>query len=249
MPLSQVFKDSRKKLQDSSQTLCRALGLNVLFSFFVFLRYQTVGKGHTEKTKIAVRRSRTTALLRALIHIIPVGVALWEIVLNWNTYFVGYGVYNLAYYQFGAKVHEIAIQASLSAVIFSYVSYELMLGDGIPFGALFSGLQISQVSYLWSMEFWGTVSSRNISSKNKLRLLLVVTASIFLAAVTGPSSAILLVPRLDYWPAGSTHVWINVTSDTLWPSRLGSILFSFKVCVICTNRLLALMHPTCRSSA
>ena len=207
-----ALKGSRETLRDSSKTLCRALGLNVLFSCFMFLRYQTVGKGYTEQTKIAVRRSRTTALLRALIHVIPVGAALWEIGLNWNTYFVGYDVYNLAYYQFGAKIHEIAIQASLSAVIFSYVRYELILGDGIPFGALFSGLQISQASYLWSMEFWGTLSSRNISSKKKLRLLFVVTASVLLAAVSGPSSAILLVPKLDYWPAGSTHIWILVVS-------------------------------------
>lgn len=218
MHVSQVLESFRKQLQDGSKTLFRALGLNVISTFFRFLRYQTVGKGYTEQTKVAIRRNRTTALLRALIHIIPVGVALWEIVLNWNTYFVGYDIYNLAYYQFGAKMHEIAIQASLSAVIFSYVRYELMLGDGIPFGALFSGLQISQASYLWSMEFWGTICSCTISSKRKLRLLVVVTTSIFIAAVTGPSSAILLVPRLDYWPAGSTNIWINITADNLWPS-------------------------------
>ena len=232
MHLSRIVKDPWKLLQDSSKTLCRALGLNVLSSFFAFLRHKTVGKGYTEQTKIAIRKSRTTALLRALIHFIPVGVALWEIVLNWNTYFVGYDVYNLAYYQFGAKVHEIAIEASLSAVIFSYVRYELMLGDGIPFGALFSGLQISQASYLWSMEFWGTITSRNISRASKLRLLAVVTASIFLATVTGPSSAILLVPRLDYWPAGSTQIWINVTSDNLWPSRLVNLFPDNSICIL-----------------
>lgn len=249
MALSQVMKRPRKLLQDSSQTLCRALGLNVIFSFFVFLRHKTVGKGYTEPTKIAIRRSRTTALLRALIHIVPVGVALWEIVLNWNTYFVGYAIYNQAYYQFGAKIHEIAIEASLSAVIFSYVRYELMLGDGIPFGALFSGLQVSQASYLWSMEFWGTVCSKNISLKSKLRLLVVVTASVFLAAVAGPSSAILLVPRLDYWPAGSTHIWINVTSDSLWPSRSVNPVLSLNACDIDADHLLALMLLSCRSNA
>ena len=249
MPFSQVLKSSRKQLQASSKTLCRALGLNVLFSFFMFLRYQTMGKGYTEQTKIAVRRSRTTALLRALIHVIPVGVALWEIVLNWNTYFVGYDIYNFAYYQFGAKVHEIAIEASLSAVIFSYVRYELMLGDGIPFGALFSGLQISQASYLWSMEFWGTISSRTISSKSKLCLLSVVTVSIFLAAVSGPSSAILLVPRLDYWPAGSTHIWINITSESLWPSRSGNLLLALKTYIIYTDRPLVLIYRTCQRNA
>ena len=40
-------------------------------------------------------------------------------------------------------MHEIAIEASLSGVIFSCVRYELLLGDGIPFGALFSGLQVA----------------------------------------------------------------------------------------------------------
>lgn len=235
MPSFQALQRLMKQLKEGSKTLCRALGLNVIFSFFTFLRYQTVGKGYTEQTKVAIRRSRTTALLRALIHIVPVTVALWEIVLNWNTYFVGYDVYNLIYYQFGAKLHEIAIQASLSAVIFSYVRYELMLGDGIPFGALFSGLQISQVSYLWSMEFWGTVSSSSISTKSKLCLLSVVTASIFLAAVTGPSSAILLVPRLDYWPAGSTNIWINVTSDSLWPARSANLFLNVNTYLDCAD--------------
>lgn len=170
-------------------------------------------------------------------------VALWEIVLNWNIYFVGYYSYNLAYYQFGAKLHKITIQASLSAVIFSYVRYELVLGDGIPFGALFSGLQISQASYLWSMEFWGTITSKTISLQNKLRLLSVVTASVFIAAVTGPSSAILLVPRFDYWPAGSTNVWINITSDSLWPTRCASISQSTAVI---TDHVLAPIRPTCQ---
>lgn len=101
MPLSQAMKRVKKLLQDSSKTLFRALGLNVIFSLFVFLRHKTVGKGYTEPTKIAIRSSRTAALLRALIHIFPVGVALWLIALNWNTYFVGYNVYNLAWYQFG----------------------------------------------------------------------------------------------------------------------------------------------------
>ena len=235
MRFSGVSQRLWKQLQQGGKTLCRALGLNVIYSFFTFLSYQTVGKGYTEQTKVAIRKSRTTALLRALIHIIPVTVALWEIVLNWNTYFVGYNVYNLAYYQFGAKLHEIAIQASLSAVIFSYVRYELILGDGIPFGALFSGLQISQASYFWSMEFWGTICSQSIPTRLRLRLLSVVAASIFLAAVTGPSSAILLVPRLDYWPAGSTDIWINITSSSLWPARLAKHFCVLIICVIYTD--------------
>ena len=249
MPLSQITKRSKKLLLDSSKTLCRVLGLNIIISFLVFLRHKAVGKGYTEQTKVAIRKSRTTALLRALIHIVPVGVALWEIVLNWNTYFVGYAVYNQAYYQFGAKAHEIAIEASLSAFVFSYVRYELMLGSGIPFGALFSGLQVSQASYLWSMEFWGTVSSRTIPLKSRFVLLVVVTASVFLAAIAGPSSAILLVPRLDFWPGGSTNIWINVTSDSLWPSLLVNPLLAFPYAISVLIIFVGLMRLTCRNNA
>ena len=251
MSLTTVMKRTRKLLQDGSKTLCRVLGLNLIISLLVFLHHKTVGKGYTEQTKVAVQKSRTVALLRAMIHIVPVGVAMWEIVLNWNTYFVGYAMYNQAYYQFGAKAHEISMEASLSAIVFSYMRYELMLGGGIPFGALFSGLQVSQASYLWSMELWGTISSRAISLKSRSRLLVVVAASVSLAAVAGPSSAILLVPRLDYWPGGSTNFWINVTSDSLWPSLLGNPFLALVLThvILVLIILLGLMLLMCRSNA
>ena len=202
-----------------TKTLFRALGLSVLISIFRSLRRLTIGKGYTEPTKVAICKSRMTALTRASIHIVPVSVALWEIAINCNTYYLGPTVRNLAYYQFGAKVHEITAQASLAAVIFSYIRYEISLGNGLPFGALFSALQISQASYLWSMEFWGSILSKHLSTRRRIGMILVMTTAIVLAATVGPSSAILLIPRLDYWPAGTTHIWMNATSQDLWPDR------------------------------
>lgn len=76
------------------------------------------------------------------------------------------------------------------------------------------------------MEFWGIICLKITPAKSKLRLLSVVAASIFLAAVTGPSSAILLVSRSDYWPAGTINIWINVTSDSLWPSKFVNHFFA-----------------------
>ena len=139
--------------------------------------------------------------------------------MNWNTYYVGASIHNLAYYQFGAKIHEVTAQASLAAVVFSYVRYEMALGQGLPFGALFSGLQISQVSYLWSMEFWGSISSKHLAARRRIGMSLIITTAIVLAATVGPSSAILLIPRLHYWPAGATNIWLNATWQDLWPNR------------------------------
>ena len=217
MKVTHALRGSWTIFEDGSKVLFRALGLNLIVVGLRSLQHLTVGKGYDEPTKIAIRESRRIALLRALIHIVPVGVALWEIIFNWNTYYVGSNVQNQALYQFCAKLHEMTAQASIAAVVFSYVRYEMSLGQGLPFGALFSGLQISQASYLWSMEFWASINSTNLSLRRKIGMAAIIIVAILLAATVGPSSAILLIPRLEYWPAGSTDIWINVTSSELWP--------------------------------
>ena len=104
-----------------SKILFRVLGLSIVMAGLKSLRHLSVGKGYDEPTKVAIRRNRTTALLRAFIHIGPLSVALYEIILNWNTYYVGASIRNIAFYQFGAKIHEMAAQASLAAIVFSYI--------------------------------------------------------------------------------------------------------------------------------
>lgn len=132
---------------------------------------------------------------------------------------LGVDTYNQAMYQLVAKVHEIMIQASLGAILFSFVRHELVLGQGLPFGTLFSGLHLGQISYLWSMEFWGSLRSHHLSSWRKVRLSIIIALCIALGALCGPSSAVLLIPTLEFWPAGSTHIWLNTTRDQLWPSE------------------------------
>ena len=206
-----------KSVENGSRVLFRALGLNLIVIGLRSLRHLAVGKGHHEPTKIAIRKNRNIALLRALIHLIPVSVALGEVVFNWNTFYAGSHVRNQALYQFCAKLHEMTAQASIAAIMFSYVRYELSLGQGLPFGALFSGLQVSQASYLWSMEFWGSIYSPNLLIRRKIVMAATVIMAILLAATVGPSSAILLIPRMGYWPAGGTDIWMNVTTSDLWP--------------------------------
>lgn len=214
-----IPRGQRANLKSAAETLLRALGLYLIASGLRDVKRLAVGKGFDEKTKIAIRKSRKIALLRALIHLIPFSVALWEITINWNTYYLGSTPLNQAVYQFGAKFHEITAQASIAAIVFSYVRHEMSLGQGLPFGALFSGLQVSQLSYLWSMEFWGSICSKHLPIRRRIGMAVVITLAFLLAAAVGPSSAILLIPRLDYWPAGSTDIWLNITNRDLWPNR------------------------------
>ena len=196
----------------------RALGLPLLTHGLELLRHP-LGKGLHESTKTAMCQDRSVALLRALVHVIPVSAALCEIILNWNVYYVGAGKYNQATYQLVAKVHELMIQASLATIIFTGIRNEMVFGQGIPFGLLSSGLQTTQLSYLWSMEFWGSLQNGSYKSYRRIRLLLLILMCVLLASICGPSSAVLLVPRAQFWPGGSTDIWINATRNELWPNK------------------------------
>ena len=210
------------QVQDVAKLVLRALGLTIIAHAFrsAFRRFRHItGRGLHEPTKKAIRKNKTVALLRCLIHLLPVSFALFEIILNWNTYYAGISIYNQAVYQLVSKIHEVAIQASLTTVVFSYIRHEMTIGNGIPFGALFSGLQISQIAYLWSMEFWGSLRSPHLPLSRKIALLFLIFVSIVLASLSGPSSVILLIPRLDFWFGGSTDIWINATIDSLYPTR------------------------------
>ena len=214
-----LLKIQRASVQNTAETLLRALGLYLIASGLRDLKRLAVGRGFEEKTKIAIRKSRKVALLRALIHLISLTVALWEITMNLNTYYLGSTPLNQALYQFEAKFHEIMAQGSIAAIVFPYVRHDMSLGQGLPFGALCLDLQVSQLNYLWSMEFWGSICSKHLPIRRRIRMAVIITLAFILAATVGPSSAILLIPRLDYWPAESTDIWLNITAQDLWPGR------------------------------
>lgn len=212
------FERFRNRLRESWSALIRTFSLSLLAHAFRGLRYPT-GRGFHEPTKIALNHSRLVALLRNLIHLLPFSFALFEIIINWNVYYVGTRPYSTAVYQIIAKAHEVLIQASITTILFSVIRRELALGNGLPFGFLFSGLQVSQISYLWSMELWGAMRAESLLLSKKTVLFLTLTGGILLAATCGPASAVLLIPRLQLWPAGRTHIWINATRDQIWPER------------------------------
>ena len=220
MALKVHLNHFRVAFKENATIILRALGFYVLVYWIRSLSSDKFKReSRSELPKVALHKDRSSALLRGLIHAIPVAGALPLVSINIYEYYVGTSIKPLALYQFIAKVHEITIQASLAAIVFSYIRHEMVLGQGVPLGALFSGLQLSQASYLWSSEFWGSLRSKSLSLGRRCSLIAVIVGAIALAAVVGPSSAILLVPRLAYWPAGSTDIWINVTADDLWPCR------------------------------
>ena len=194
----------------------RGIGLGIVVTFFQGI----FTKNFLEPQKIAIRRSRVTALLRTLIHLVPIGVAIFEIVLNFKGHFVGAEFGKQSYLQFAAKAHEIAMQASIATILLSFIRYQISAGKGMPFGAVLSGLQFLQVSYLWSVELWSSILSKDFQLQKKACFAVLILICIAVAATAGPSSATLLIPRQDLWPLTSSYLLVNASFLDLWPDRL-----------------------------
>ncbi|KAI9043110.1 uncharacterized protein KD926_004613 [Aspergillus affinis] len=202
-----------KWLYEVASTL-RVLGLQLLI--LPFRRWL----GTTRETpKVAVRGSRMAALLRSLIHLVPIAASLALVILTIQGRYLGATVTNVSYLQFAAKAHEILIQASLTYIIGNEIGRQLTSIRGVPFGLIFSAAKVTDVTYLWSSAFAGSLKPLG-RMKSSLATVAMVLAAIILATGAGPSSAILMIPRVDSWPAGSTRFWVNAPAKDIWPDNL-----------------------------
>jgi hypothetical protein len=184
----------------------------------------------SEGPKVAMRKSRWHAFLRCAIHLVPTAAALSLVSLNWSQYYIGGELagpsgqdsQKLAALQFSAKIHELLMLASITTVLFSYIRRELTFGDGVPFGAMFGGLQVNSISFLWSAEFWAVVYAEWSKRHKKAAMVSLLVVCSLLGVSVGPSTAVLMRPRLDNWPAGGTRFWLNAKEDVLSSNRMSA---------------------------
>ncbi|MCJ1467198.1 hypothetical protein MMC07_005821 [Pseudocyphellaria aurata] len=194
----------------------RGIGLGIVVSSV----QGVLTRNFLEPKKVAIRLSRLTALLRTLIHVIPLGIAIFEIIFNFKGRFVGGHFDKQSYLQFAAKAHEIAIQASVATILFSYIRHQISTGRGMPFGAVLGGLQFLQVSYLWSVEFWSSILSKEFEMKKKIGFVGLTLICVTVAATAGPSSAGLLIPRQGLSATAPRYLAVNASALDIWPDRL-----------------------------
>jgi hypothetical protein len=217
--------------QSFSTSFFRALGLSILtYAYLATFTRRTKPSSDHEEKKVAISRDRRLAALRCCIHIIPIGVSVTLAYLNIRGYYIGGELagpsgqdsVKLGGLQFAAKIHELSINASIAAMLLSYIRYELTMGIGLPFGALVAGQRFTELSYLWSTDFWGAILSQTdgYSSQRRFSLIAAVVTAITIAATAAPASAIAMIPRLDMYNCCGTSFWINASSEDLWPSRL-----------------------------
>lgn len=221
-------------------TASRALGVN-LFLKLLDSGNPFLARGpQVERKKVALCQNRWTATARCLIHIVPSVLSLTIVILNLKGYYIGdelagpsgYDSQKLGALQFAAKLHELTIHASIAAMVLSYLRYELALGKGLPFGAMLAGNQFTDLSFLWSIELWGALSSWRVPHTWIRRTVMaaILILATLIAAAAGPVSAIAIIPRLGLWPACGTRFWLNSSNAALWPAEVNASHFDPAQC-------------------
>lgn len=180
-----------------------------------------------EPRKAVIYTSFRRALIRCRIHVIPASVSITVLILTFQNHYIGTifdGIIasetlNLLLLQVAAKAQELLIISSLAIVIFHITRTELLFGDGIPLGLIGAGLLFGNLTYFISPEFIGSL--RYSGSKwRKARLLFLLIVAGLTAALAGPATAVLIVPRKQQIAAGGTHFYIKGGNNDIWPIEL-----------------------------
>lgn len=175
-----------------------------------------------EERKVAVYQDRYIALLRSVIHLIPLGIVLSLISLNVKATVVQTYLVSLnPMLQFAAKLVEVLIQTSLADIYISLIRRYAARGkEGLPLGSFFGPIQTTHVSYLWSLDFWASLTANYQPWLQRITLFLISLTVIALAALVGPSSAVLIIPRLHNETISSLLFFME-NNATLFPHQVG----------------------------
>ena len=146
-------------------------------------------------------KSRKHAFLRSLIHIPSLVITGGVLTLTFGNVFWKRPSEDLNVIlnslQFAAQFHATLIVASLSAMLLHYVHHQLVSERGVPIGFIGSVFQLGMIEYLFQKEFYSL----------KIRYVLLFVPASLLIMLTGPASAITMLPRLQFWDV--QNLWLG----------------------------------------
>lgn len=173
-----------------------------------------------EPKKVALYRNRRMAWLYTIIHFLPFTAAMTLVILNLRSTYIGDAQSDrIIALQFAAKLMEVLTQASIATTTLGVVRQYVLQVNDLPFGGLMAPYRTADLSYLWSLDFWGCVTSPALNLKRKMLFCLILPMVILLASLVGPSSAVLMIPRpmdsRDY-----VQLWLLDPTDKAYPTAV-----------------------------
>lgn len=199
----------------------------------------------TSEQHRAFTASRKSALREIiLVHLLPVAATISILQLSFFSVYwadsTKYHSFNeiLNSLQYASKALELLIAFSIYRIILHRTRY-LMVYSALPLGFLAVGYEPSLLSVL-SPEFWLCLrpSAGGYSRwiRETLPSICLITICVTLLLVVGPSSAVAILPNLDWWRVNPfknvrVSVWARPSDgQPLWPTNLTTEVVPDKRC-------------------
>jgi hypothetical protein len=180
-------------------------------------------KGGKEPGKVAMYKSRWTAVYHCLLHVVPPAGAITLPVLRWTHYWIGPDPLDATTLQFVAKLHKLLMQASIVEAMLCVIRSDATQ-DFVPLDALSGAVQTTQLSYLWSLDFVSLFTSEALKGRRwrKMWVIVPIPALLVSTALVGPSSAVLMIPGPGCPKVGRIDsITPRLPIDTMFPNHLG----------------------------
>ncbi|ETI21782.1 hypothetical protein G647_05851 [Cladophialophora carrionii CBS 160.54] len=125
--------------------------------------------------------------------------------------------------QLAAKLHELILVASLGNIIMHVAQVHLVGNHGLPLGMLANSFAIGSGDYMRTKAYWSSIMT---GKAHYWRFWLLSLLATILATLAGPSSAIAVIPSLNWFHIDRPFVddvlpfYIYNQSTVLWPNEL-----------------------------
>lgn len=187
-----------------------------------------------------------------LLHVIPLAATIAILCLNALKFYwqdLGYPNQNavLQALQYAAKAQEIMMITSLTAIVVHQTQHDLFKSEGVPLGFLTPCFRLGDPWSCCRKEFFGGLMARLRSKdwSHSFPLPCLLIFGFALTLVLGPSSAVAMIPRLDWWNVPKVKafgadftdkVYFNRTQDELWPANITNNIYSnLSQCTVTTD--------------
>ncbi|RGP76742.1 hypothetical protein FLONG3_5182 [Fusarium longipes] len=198
-----------------------------------------------KKRQVPIVKDRFTAILAAMVHLPAIAGIITLSFYIFKNYYIGkelegkpdYDVEKKLGIQLAAKLMEMFIVLSLNAIVFSMIRHEFTMGQSVPYGALVAGQQISEISFLWSEEFFSILKGRFSQQWKKMGFILTVFVCTIMALGASSLSAVAMMPQEGDWRAGGSFVYFNSTREDMFPTVVTENNTVGSVCNVTGNEL------------
>ncbi|KAH0843341.1 hypothetical protein AYO21_10495 [Fonsecaea monophora] len=123
--------------------------------------------------------------------------------------------------QLAAKLHELVLVASLGTIVMHVAQVHLIGNHGLPLGMLANSFAIGSGDYLRTKGFWSSIWT---GKAHYWRFWLLSLFATILATLAGPSSAIAVIPSLNWFSISTPFInnvfpfYVFNQSTVLWPT-------------------------------